>query len=74
MKTGIKLKVWKTKPIFSRRSAVRPVGLSLDVSTPSMRMRPAVGWSMQPIRFSSVDLPLPLGPAIARNSWRRHGG
>ena len=35
---------------------------------PSIRMRPLVGLSMQPIRFSSVDLPLPLGPEMARNS------
>ena len=43
-------------------------GLSREVSVPSMRMRPLVGLSMQPIRFSSVDLPLPLGPEMARNS------
>src|ERR1700676_4407872 len=33
-----------------------------------MRMRPLVGLSMQPIKFRSVDLPLPLGPEMARNS------
>ena len=38
------------------------------MSTPSMRMRPLVGLSMQPMRFSRVDLPLPLGPEMARNS------
>jgi hypothetical protein len=43
-------------------------GFSLEVSTPSTRMRPEVGLSMQPIRFSRVVLPLPLGPAMARNS------
>jgi hypothetical protein len=29
---------------------------------------PEVGWSMQPIRFRRVVLPLPLGPEMARNS------
>ena len=34
----------------------------------SMQIRPLVGVSMQPIRLSSVDLPLPDGPAMARNT------
>ena len=74
VKTGIRLKVWKTKPIFSRRRVEVREALRRDVSVPAMRMRPLVGLSMQPIRFSRVDLPLPLGPEIARNSpasmWR----
>ena len=36
-------------------------------------MRPAVGASSPAIRPSSVDLPLPDGPVIARNCGRRHG-
>ena len=39
-----------------------------EVSRPSMKILPVVGVSMQPIRLSSVDLPLPDGPAIARNT------
>src|SRR3978361_308159 len=34
-------------------------------------MRPAVGSSRPPRRFSSVDLPLPDGPLMATNSPRR---
>ena len=33
-----------------------------------MKILPVVGVSMQPMRLSSVDLPLPEGPAIARNT------
>ncbi len=33
-----------------------------------MKILPVVGVSMQPIRLSSVDLPLPEGPAIARKT------
>ena len=33
-----------------------------------MKTVPVVGVSMQPMRLSSVDLPLPEGPAIARNT------
>ena len=33
-----------------------------------MKILPVVGVSMQPMRLSSVDLPLPDGPAIARNT------
>src|SRR5947208_15450354 len=35
-----------------------------------MTMRPRSGLSMQPMRLSSVVLPLPEGPASARNSPR----
>ena len=33
-----------------------------------MKILPVVGVSMQPMRLSSVDLPLPEGPAIARKT------
>ena len=68
------MKVWKTKPIFSRRRVEVCEESRREVSVPAMRMRPLVGLSMQPMRFSRVDLPLPLGPEMARNSpawiWR----
>ena len=37
------------------------------MSTPATTIRPAVGWSSPAMRPSSVDLPLPDGPAMARN-------
>src|SRR5580700_3155668 len=57
-------------PTFSRRTAVRPASFSVDVSTPSITTRPAVGKSMAPARFSSVDFPQPLRPTRATNSPR----
>ena len=38
------------------------------MSLPATSTVPDVGVSTQPIRFSSVVLPLPDGPAIDRNS------
>ena len=37
------------------------------MSTPATSIRPAVGWSSPAMSPSRVDLPLPEGPAMARN-------
>src|SRR5258706_7711656 len=56
------------KPIVLERSAASSSGDLPLMSRSSMNTRPRVGVSMQPIRLSSVDLPLPDGPASARNT------
>ena len=63
--TGSRLNVWKTKPIFSRRSSVSSSSLSSVRSTPAMRTVPEVGRSRPARMCSSVDLPDPEGPMIA---------
>src|SRR5205085_3128462 len=48
-----------------------PASSSVDLSPTGcslMNTRPRVGVSMQPIRLSSVDLPLPDGPASAKKT------
>src|SRR5215217_8413939 len=56
------------KPIVLRRNAAIVSSLSPCRSRPPSCTLPAVGWSSPPSRFSSVDLPQPLGPMIATNS------
>src|SRR5258708_5625739 len=56
------------KPIVLDRRAASSSGVLPLMSRSSMNTRPRVGVSMQPIRLSSVDLPLPDGPASARNT------
>ena len=64
----MRLKVWKMKPISSRRIlASSSFGVRL-ISLPSSKKRPLVGRSRQPMMFSRVDLPLPDGPINATNS------
>ena len=53
-----------TTAICSRRSR----RLSSRTSTPSIDTRPACGSSNRGSSFTSVDLPLPFGPTIARHS------
>src|SRR5206468_3552108 len=66
--TGMRLNVWKTNPsLRALRSARAPADSALAAS-PSMRISPEVGVSRQPMRLSSVVLPLPDGPAMATNS------
>ena len=66
--TGMRLNVWKTNPsLRALRSARAPADSALTAS-PSMRISPEVGVSRQPMRLSSVLLPLPDGPAMATNS------
>ena len=51
-----------------RRSSVSARSESRRVFLPATSTTPAVGVSTQPIRLSSVVLPLPEGPAMERNS------
>ena len=67
----MRLKLWKMKPIFAfltspRSAALRPV----VTSRPSMKTRPEVGASRQPMQCKSVDLPEPEGPTSVKNSPR----
>ena len=68
LSTGIRLKNWKTKPNRRRRSLVSSSSVMPATSRPSISMEPLVGVSSPPSRFSSVDLPQPLGPMTATNS------
>jgi len=64
----MRLKVWKTKPSLRARTSARAPADSALTGSPSIRISPAVGVSRQPMRLSSVVLPLPDGPAMATNS------
>ena len=64
---GTRWKNWKTKPIFSPRSRASRSSSSAVMSVPSMRIWPLDGESSPAISPSSVDLPLPDGPMIARH-------
>jgi hypothetical protein len=64
------LKFWKTNPIRRLRSAARSCFESREISWPSNRHDPEVGWSRQPKRFISVVLPEPEAPIRATNSPR----
>src|SRR6185312_14672796 len=57
-------------PIVRARRPARSSGLLPVTSCSLMYTLPDVGTSMQPIRFSNVDLPLPEGPATAMNTPR----
>jgi hypothetical protein len=46
-------------------SFVSSVSFRPLMSTPATETSPEVGWSRQPIRFISVDLPEPDGPMTA---------
>jgi hypothetical protein len=64
----MRLKNWKTKPVFARRVRVRCSSSSAEIPTPSMTTSPEVGRSRPPRRCSIVDFPEPDAPMIARNS------
>ncbi len=64
---GRRLKNWKTKPTFSRRSSVSGLSLRVVISVPSMVTLPDVGASRPARMFISVDLPEPDGPITAAN-------
>src|SRR5699024_8388874 len=66
--SGIRLKLWKIKPMFRRRNTVRLRSFIEKISLPSMNTFPEVGVSSAPIMFSSVLLPEPDSPTIATNS------
>jgi hypothetical protein len=68
VRTGRRLKAWKTKPILSRRRSVIRASLRPASSTSSMTTEPDVGASSPARMCISVDLPEPEGPMIAANS------
>jgi hypothetical protein len=68
VRDGIRLKSWNTNPNVLRRRAARSRRLMAPTSAPSTTTLPPVGWSSPPARFSSVDLPEPLGPMTATSS------
>ena len=65
VRTGSRLKNWKTKPSLSRRSLVSSPSSSAVISTPSSSTLPPVGLSRPARMCIRVDLPEPEGPMIA---------
>ena len=65
VRTGSRLKNWKTKPSLSRRSLVSSPSSRPVISSPSSRTVPAVGVSSPARMCIRVDLPEPDGPMIA---------
>ena len=64
-RVGIRLKLWKTKPTWSRRTWVRSLSLSVVRSVSPMKTWPEVSESSPATQCMSVDLPDPDGPMIA---------
>jgi hypothetical protein len=62
---GSRLKNWKTKPMWRRRSFVRSLSFSVLSSTPSIATEPLLGRSSPARMCISVDLPEPDGPITA---------
>ena len=62
---GTRLKVWKTKPMRSRRSSVSSLSDSPLRSTSPMNTLPSVSESSPATQCMSVDFPDPDGPMIA---------
>ena len=66
--SGIRLKLWKIKPMFLRRNTVSCFSFMEKVSLPSISTLPEVGVSSAPTIFSSVLLPEPDSPTTATYS------
>ena len=62
---GSRLKNWKTKPMWRRRSLVRSESFSVVISVPETETEPLVGLSSPARMCISVDLPEPEGPITA---------
>ena len=62
---GRRLKNWKTKPMWRRRSFVRSESSSVVISVPAISTEPEVGLSSPARMCISVDLPDPDGPMTA---------
>ena len=62
---GSRLKNWKTKPMWSRRSRVSCLSFMPVISTPAIETLPSLGLSSPARMCISVDLPEPEGPMIA---------
>src|SRR3954453_20936863 len=79
---GSRLKNWKMKPMWSRRSLVSAVSSRPTTSTPATVTSPEVGLSSPARMCISVDLPEPDGPitavsrprAMSSETPRRAGG
>jgi hypothetical protein len=61
---GSRLKNWKTKPMWRRRSFVRSVSPSFEIAVPPISTSPELGLSSPARMCISVDLPDPDGPMI----------
>jgi hypothetical protein len=59
---GIRLNVWKMKPIDSARTFVIAPSPSFSRLRPSKTTEPEVARSRPPRIWSRVDLPCPVGP------------
>ena len=64
VRSPIRLKLWKMKPISRLRTRARSDAGSSATGRPFSRYDPSVGESSRPRIDSSVDLPQPDGPAI----------
>src|SRR5712691_1457142 len=65
---GSRLKNWKMKPMFRRRSFVRSESLSFEMAVPAIVTSPEVGLSRPARMCIRVDFPDPEGPMTAV-SW-----
>mmetsp|Transcript_81479 Transcript_81479/g.226606 ORF Transcript_81479/g.226606 Transcript_81479/m.226606 type:complete len:188 (-) Transcript_81479:91-654(-) len=68
VRSSIRLKLWNTKPMRPRRRVLSRRSLQPATFWPSNQYSPALGASSRPRRPSSVDLPQPEGPVMARYS------
>ena len=64
---GSRLKNWKMKPMWRRRSSVSSWSPIAVISWPSIETLPVVGRSSPARMCISVDLPEPEGPITAVN-------
>ena len=71
VRVASRLKNWKTKPISSRRSTVRPCSSRSLIGRPATSNNPDDGTSSPDSNVRSVVFPEPLGPMIATNSCLR---
>ena len=62
---GRRLKNWKTKPMWRRRSLVRSESFSVVISVPAISTEPEVGLSSPARMCIKVDFPDPDGPITA---------
>src|SRR5574344_171289 len=68
LRSSIRLKLWKTKPMRPLRMSVLSFSLKVVTSLLLSMNVPSVGLSSNPRIFSNVDFPQPDGPIIATNS------
>ncbi len=65
---GSRLKNWKMKPMWRRRSRVSSLSFISSICSPAITTSPAVGLSSPARMCISVDLPEPDGPITAVSS------